>query len=88
MIIWLSGKKRYGYMAIYLTTEADVQALLSRRIVHVRGEAAFSDRFYERQRPLRCRKVNSTIIGKTGAQTPRPAASARAMRPMDSPRDI
>ncbi|KAJ5264802.1 hypothetical protein N7505_007595 [Penicillium chrysogenum] len=84
MIIWLSGKKRYGYMAIYLTTEADVQALLSRRIVHVRGEAAFSDRFYERQRPLRCRKVNS----KTGAQTPRPAASARAMRPMDSPRDI
>ena len=55
-IIWLSGKKRYGSMAIYLTTQADVQALLSRRIVHVRGEAAFSDRFYERQRPLRCRK--------------------------------
>ena len=55
-IIWLSGKKRYGSMAIYLAAQADAQALLSRRIVHVRGEAAFSDRFYERQRPLRCHK--------------------------------
>ena len=55
-IIWLSGKKRYGSMAIYLSRQADAEALLNRRIVHVRGEAAFSDRFYERQRPLRCRK--------------------------------
>jgi hypothetical protein len=55
-IIWLSGKKRYGSMAIYLSRQADADALLSRRIVHVHGEAAFSDRFYERQRPLRCRK--------------------------------
>jgi hypothetical protein len=55
-IIWLSGKKRYGSMAIYLCRQADADALLSRRIAHVRGEAAFSDRFYERQRPLRCRK--------------------------------
>lgn len=54
--IWLSGKKRYGSMAVYLAKQADAEALLSRRIVHVRGEAAFSDRFYERQRPLRCRK--------------------------------
>jgi hypothetical protein len=55
-IIWLSGKKRYGSMAVFLTNQADAEALLRRRIVHVRGEAAFSDRFYERQRPLRCRK--------------------------------
>lgn len=55
-IIWLSGKTRYGSMAIYLATQANAQALLSRRVVHVRGEAAFSDRFYERQRPLRCGK--------------------------------
>lgn len=55
-IIWLSGKTRYGSMAIYLATQANAQVLLSRRIVHVRGEAAFPDRFYERQRPLRCRK--------------------------------
>ncbi|KAJ5215588.1 uncharacterized protein N7498_001995 [Penicillium cinerascens] len=55
-IIWLSGKKRYGSMAVFLTNQTDAEALLRRRIVHVRGEAAFSDRFYERQRPLRCRK--------------------------------
>jgi hypothetical protein len=55
-IIWLSGKKRYGSMAIYLSRQADADALLSRRIAHVRGEAAFPDTFYERQRPLRCRK--------------------------------
>ncbi|CAI7628149.1 unnamed protein product [Penicillium manginii] len=51
-----SGKKRYRSMAIYLCRQANADALLSRRIAHVRGEAAFSDRFYERQRPLRCRK--------------------------------
>jgi hypothetical protein len=55
-IIWLSGKKRYGSMAIYLSRQADADALLSRRIAHVLGQAAFSDTFYERQRPLRCRK--------------------------------
>ena len=55
-IIWLSGKKRYGSMAIYLSRQVDADALLSRRIAHVRGEAAFPDNFYERQRPLRCRK--------------------------------
>ena len=45
-IIWLSGKKRYGSMAIYLSRQADADALLSRRIAHVRGEAAFPDKFY------------------------------------------
>ncbi|KAJ9482144.1 hypothetical protein VN97_g11299 [Penicillium thymicola] len=42
-IIWLNGKKRYGSMAVYLATQADAQALLNRRVVQVRGEAAFSD---------------------------------------------
>jgi hypothetical protein len=55
-IIWLSGTKRYGSMAIYLSRLADAESLLTRRIVHVRGEASFSDLFYERQRPLRCHK--------------------------------
>lgn len=55
-IIWLSGKKRYGSMAVYLSKQADAEALLSRRIAHVHGEAVFTDSFYERQRPLRCRK--------------------------------
>lgn len=54
--IWLSGKKRYGSMAVYLSKQADAESLLSRRIAHVHGEAVFSDRFYERQRPVRCRK--------------------------------
>ena len=48
-IIWLSGKKRYGSMAIYLSRQVDADALLSRRIAHVRGETAFPDEFYERQ---------------------------------------
>ncbi|KAJ5543842.1 hypothetical protein N7494_005121 [Penicillium frequentans] len=55
-IVWLSGTKRYGSMAIYLSRQGDAEALLTRRIAHVRGEAAFSDRFHERPRPLRCRK--------------------------------
>lgn len=55
-IVWLSGTKRYGSMAIYLSRQGDADALLNRRIAHVRGEAAFSDRFHERPRPLRCRK--------------------------------
>ncbi|KAJ5533354.1 hypothetical protein N7494_009906 [Penicillium frequentans] len=55
-IVWLSGTKRYGSMAVYLSRQGDADALLNRRIAHVRGEAAFSDRFHERPRPLRCRK--------------------------------
>lgn len=55
-VIWLSGSKRYGSMAIYLSRQADAEALLGRRIAHVRGEATFSDTFHERLRPLRCRK--------------------------------
>lgn len=55
-IVWLSGTKRYGSMVIYLSGQGDAEALLNRRIAHVRGEAAFSDRFHERPRPLRCRK--------------------------------
>ncbi|KAJ5215604.1 reverse transcriptase [Penicillium cinerascens] len=55
-LIWLSGKKRQGSMAVYLSKQADAEALLSRRIAHVYGEAVFSDTFYERPRPLRCRK--------------------------------
>ncbi|KAJ5533370.1 hypothetical protein N7494_006946 [Penicillium frequentans] len=55
-IVWLSGTKRYGSMAVYLSRQGDADALLHRRIAHVRGEAAFSDRFHERPRPLRCRK--------------------------------
>lgn len=55
-IIWLSRKKRYGSMAIYFSSQPDAESMLNRRIVHVRGEASFSDRFYERRRPLRCHK--------------------------------
>jgi hypothetical protein len=48
-IIWLGGKKSYGSMAVFLTSQADAEALLSRRIVDVLGEAVFSNRIYERQ---------------------------------------
>ncbi|KAK1141013.1 hypothetical protein N8T08_009670 [Aspergillus melleus] len=37
-IVWLSGEKRYGSLAIDFARQADAEALLSRRIVHVHGK--------------------------------------------------
>jgi hypothetical protein len=50
-------------------------ALLSRYIVHVRGEAAFSDRFEERQGPLRCRKCQQ--YNHKEDRCPNPAACGK-----------
>jgi len=40
-IIWLSGKKRYGSMAVHLTKQTDAETLLSRRIVHAAHRSRF-----------------------------------------------
>jgi hypothetical protein len=57
-IRWLSGDKRFGSMAVYLSREVDAQNLLRRRIVHIRGEAVFAEAFLYRNRPLRCRNCH------------------------------
>lgn len=66
-------------MAIYLSKQAHAEALLSRRIAHVHGEAVFSDTFYERQRPLRCRKYQQYNHKADLCPNSKPAASARAV---------
>lgn len=65
-------------MAVYLSRQAAAEALLSRCINQVRGEAAFSDMFYERERPLRAANVNNITTKKTGARTPKLAAGVPA----------
>ena len=78
-IIWLSGKKGYGSMAIYLATHADAEALLSGRIVHVRGEAAFATGSMSDSDRCVGANVNSITTRKSGAQDPRLAVSALAI---------
>ncbi|KAF4232402.1 hypothetical protein CNMCM8980_004878 [Aspergillus fumigatiaffinis] len=60
-IHWLSGDKRYGSMAVYLSRGVDAQNLLRRRIVHIRGEAVFAEAYLYRNRPLCCR--NCQVYG-------------------------
>lgn len=64
-------------MAIYPANQADAKALLNCRIVRVRGEVAFSDRFYEH----RCvaRDVKNTIIKEAAARTRKTAVSVRVV---------
>jgi hypothetical protein len=52
---WLSGAKPYGSMIVYLAKESDAARLLHRKIVQIRGEAAFTSQYQHRERPLRCR---------------------------------
>ncbi|KAJ5117672.1 hypothetical protein N7448_011304 [Penicillium atrosanguineum] len=78
-IVWLSGTKRYGSIAIYLSRPGDAETLLNRRIAHVRGEAVFSDRFYERPRTLRCRKYQQYNHKEDRCPNPKHAASALAI---------
>ncbi|OJZ79949.1 hypothetical protein ASPFODRAFT_54286 [Aspergillus luchuensis CBS 106.47] len=75
MVHWMSGPKAYGSMAVYLSKEKDVQFLLNRKIVHVRGEAAFADIFYRRERLLRCR--NCQKYGHKEARCPNPTACGK-----------
>jgi hypothetical protein len=55
MVRWLSGAKSYGSLVVYLAKESDTEFLPDWKIVHIRGEAAFAEIFYYRERLLRCR---------------------------------
>ncbi|GKZ27412.1 hypothetical protein AbraIFM66951_004198 [Aspergillus brasiliensis] len=77
-IIWLSRKKRYGSLAIYLSKQADAEALLSRRIAHVHGEAVFLIPSMNVSVHYDAANVNNTTTKQTDARTRKPAASARA----------
>ena len=79
-IIWLSGKKRYGSMAIYLSRQADVDALLSPTVALPMCGGKQLSQTHSANGSDHCdaANVNSTIIKKTGAQISKPAAGGRA----------
>lgn len=79
---WLSGDKRFGSMVVYLSREADAQSLLSRRIVHIRGEAVFAEAYVYRNRPLRCR--NCQQYGHKAARCRNETACERCAEPHTS----
>ncbi len=79
MVRWLSGTKPYGSMAVYLSKEKDAQFLLNRRIVHIRGEAAFTEVYLRRERPVRCR--NCQKYGHKQARCPNSTACGRCAGP-------
>jgi hypothetical protein len=76
IVRWLSGARSCGSMVVYQAKERDAQFLLNRKIVHIRGEAAFAEVFYRRERPLRCQTARNMDTRKLDAPTRQAAGNA------------